>query len=117
MDAIEVTPARFGEEVERLLALKGYAAAFDRTLELLPEDSGPVSITAGVILDLYVQLWLPSVEAMYPLGTAATVQVRVRTLGWNRQAEIVLPITPYELRLSVDPELPDRRGADRHRER
>lgn len=42
----------------------------------------------------------------------ATVQVRVRSLGWNRQADVVLPILPYELRLSVDPGLADRRGAD-----
>lgn len=54
---------RTPEEVERLLALKGYAAAFDRTLELLPSDSDPIHITAGVVLDLYVQLWLPSVDA------------------------------------------------------
>ena len=40
----------------------------------------------------------------------ATVQLMVRTLGWSRQAEVTLPITPYELRLSLDPSLPDRRG-------
>ncbi|HEU4632063.1 MAG TPA: hypothetical protein VFS08_20095 [Gemmatimonadaceae bacterium] len=47
----------------------------------------------------------------------ATVQVRVRTLGWNRQAEVVLPVTPYELRLSLDPGLADRRGGDRRGDR
>lgn len=40
----------------------------------------------------------------------ATVQLLVRTLGWSRQAEVVLPVTPHELRLSLDPSLPDRRG-------
>ena len=44
---------------------------------------------------------------------AALGVLAVRTLGWNRQAEVVLPVTPYELRLSLDPGLADRRGAGR----
>lgn len=40
-----------------------------------------------------------------------TVEVRVRSLGWNARAEVVLPISRYELRLSLDPSLADRRGA------
>jgi hypothetical protein len=47
----------------------------------------------------------------------ATVELRTRSLGWNRSARAVLPVTPYELRLSLDLTLaeraPDRRGADR----
>lgn len=43
----------------------------------------------------------------------ATIQLHVRTLGWNREAKVVLPVTPYELRLSLDPALSDRRGTDR----
>ena len=44
---------------------------------------------------------------------AATVDVQVRAPGWNESARVVLPITPYDLRLSLDPELVDRRGVDR----
>lgn len=43
----------------------------------------------------------------------ATVDVRVRALGWNRRARVVMPVTPYDLRLSLDPELVDRRGGGR----
>lgn len=43
----------------------------------------------------------------------ATVEVRARTLGWNANARVVLPVSRYELRLSLDPELADRRGIDR----
>lgn len=39
------------------------------------------------------------------------IEVRVRSLGWNVRAEVVLPVSRYELRLSVDPSLADRRGA------
>lgn len=49
-----------------------------------------------------------------PFGEAipreAAVEVWVRTLGWQARATIVLPVTPYELRLSLDPALADRRG-------
>lgn len=57
--------------------------------------------------------WAPGPFADPAAPLEATVQVRVRTLGWNRQAEVVLPVTPYELRLSLDPRLADRRGSDR----
>jgi hypothetical protein len=43
----------------------------------------------------------------------ATVEIRVRTLGWNAHASVVLPVDPYELRLSLDPSLVDRRGTER----
>jgi hypothetical protein len=43
----------------------------------------------------------------------ATVEVRARTLGWNAHASVTLPVAPYELRLSMDPALPDRRGVQR----
>jgi hypothetical protein len=41
---------------------------------------------------------------------SATVDVRVRAPGWNESARVVLPVTPYDLRLSLDPKLVDRRG-------
>lgn len=43
----------------------------------------------------------------------ATIDVRVRAPGWNESARIMLPVTPYDLRLSLDPELVDRRGVER----
>lgn len=43
----------------------------------------------------------------------AAVDVRVRAPGWNESARVVLPVTPYDLRLSLDPELVDRRGVER----
>jgi hypothetical protein len=45
----------------------------------------------------------------------ATVEIRVRTLGWNARASVVLPVDAYELRLSLDPSLADRRGGERAR--
>ncbi|AHG92541.1 RecA domain protein (plasmid) [Gemmatirosa kalamazoonensis] len=38
--------------------------------------------------------------------------VRVRAMGWNARAEIVLPVAPYDVRCAVAPG-PDRRGAGR----
>lgn len=42
--------------------------------------------------------------------TTAAVEVRVHTLGWRTRATLVVPIVSYELRLSSDPTLADRRG-------
>ena len=39
------------------------------------------------------------------------VRVRARALGWNAATELALPVTTHELRLSLDAELVDRRGA------
>jgi hypothetical protein len=47
----------------------------------------------------------------------ATIEIRVRALGWNTRATIVLPVMPYELRLSSDPGLADRRGSERRTRR
>jgi hypothetical protein len=54
---------RTPDEVERLLALQGYAHAFDETLRRLPGANAPIDVTEGLILDLYTELWAPSVEA------------------------------------------------------
>jgi hypothetical protein len=43
----------------------------------------------------------------------ATIEVRVRTLGWNERAHAVLPVAPYDLRLALDTTHPDRRGVAR----
>lgn len=39
------------------------------------------------------------------------VRVRARALGWNAHTELAIPFTAHELRLSLDAELADRRGA------
>jgi hypothetical protein len=44
---------------------------------------------------------------------AATIDIEVRAPGWNKSARASLPVIPYDLRLSLDPELVDRRGVDR----
>lgn len=54
---------RTPDEVERILALQGYARAFDQTLRRLPTTNGRIDINEGLILDLYTELWAPSVEA------------------------------------------------------
>ncbi|MDZ4388530.1 MAG: Fic family protein [Gemmatimonadales bacterium] len=51
------------EEVERRMALRGYANAFDRILDLIPATAGPWEWTTDRILDCYVDLWTPSVDA------------------------------------------------------
>ena len=44
---------------------------------------------------------------------AATLDVRVTSLGWHRRARIRLAVRRDELRMALAPELPDRRGAKR----
>jgi hypothetical protein len=41
---------------------------------------------------------------------SAVIKVRVMSLGWNRQTELRVPIAPHDLRSSLEPGLPDRRG-------
>ena len=41
----------------------------------------------------------------------AKLRVRVRSLGWNRSADFSVPVVPYDLRMSMEPGLVDRRGA------
>lgn len=41
---------------------------------------------------------------------SATVQIGVQSLGWNRRAELRVPVTSYELRTGLEAGLPDRRG-------
>jgi hypothetical protein len=45
--------------------------------------------------------------------THARVRVDAVALGWKAHAEFVLPVTHHELRLSLEPELADRRGVSR----
>ena len=67
-------------ETERLMALKGYAQAFERTLAEAAEgaaaDGGP-RLSEALALDLYVELWSPSVDA----EIMSAVQLR----GWRKE--------------------------------
>jgi hypothetical protein len=45
----------------------------------------------------------------------AMIRVRARSLGWNRSADILVPVMPYDLRMSIEPGLVDRRGAHKVR--
>ena len=54
---------RTPEAVERLMALKGYTVAFDKTLDLMPERTGPVNLTEALIHDINAALWWPSIDA------------------------------------------------------
>jgi hypothetical protein len=40
----------------------------------------------------------------------AKIRVRVRSLGWNRSADFSVPVVAYDLRMSLDTGLVDRRG-------
>lgn len=66
-------------ETERLMALKGYAQAFERTLAAVSEsaagDGGP-RLSEALALDLYVELWSPSVDA----EIMSAMQLR----GWRK---------------------------------
>lgn len=66
------------EEIERLMALKGYTQAFERTLELIgdAEVPGNARISEGDILDLHLELWGPSIDA----GALSASDLR----GWRR---------------------------------
>jgi hypothetical protein len=43
----------------------------------------------------------------------ATIRVRARSAGWNASANITVPVTPHDVRLSLEPGLADRRGLPR----
>ncbi|HET7229955.1 MAG TPA: Fic family protein [Longimicrobium sp.] len=66
------------EEIERLMALQGYAQAFERTLELIGDAEVPAGarISEGDLLDLHLELWSPSIDA----GILSASDLR----GWRR---------------------------------
>jgi Fic family protein len=51
------------EEIRNRMAVLGYSHAFDRLLERVELAHGPVQLTDTLVLDLYVDLFQPSVEA------------------------------------------------------
>jgi Fic family protein len=63
-------------EMERLMALKGYSQAFERTLSFASGADGGVRLSEAMVLDLYVELWGPSVDA--EIMTAAELR------GWRK---------------------------------
>ncbi len=64
------------EDVRSKLAIIGYGVAFDRLLWRLRDARGDVRLTGSLALDLYVDLFSPSVEA----GIVAAEDLR----GWRR---------------------------------
>lgn len=64
------------EDARSRFAIIGYGVAFDRLLERVREGQGTVRLTGKLALDLYVDLFSPSVEA----GIVAADDLR----GWRR---------------------------------
>jgi hypothetical protein len=67
-----------------------------------------LKITSRILPESYQWSLDPFGAPAAPAGALA--DVHVRTLGWDKHATIPLPVTRYELRLSLDPRLADRRG-------
>ena len=44
---------------------------------------------------------------------AVTVHINVASLGWNRRADVTIPVIRDDPRAALDPSIPDRRGASR----
>ncbi len=65
-------------EMERLMALKGYSQAFERTLSMIADaEPGGLRLSEADVLDLHEELWGPSVDA--ELITAAQLR------GWRKE--------------------------------
>jgi Fic family protein len=73
-------------EMERLMALRGYSQAFERTVAFAAEADGGARLSEGMVLDLFVELWGPSVDA--EIMTAAQLR------GW-RQAPVYIRGSAY----------------------
>ena len=74
---------RTQDEITRLMALQGYSQAFDRTLDLVREafGGGGPQLSEGMIFDLHLELWGPSIDA----GIVSAADVR----GW-RDSPVVI---------------------------
>lgn len=73
-------------EMERLMALKGYSQAFERALGFAADVEGGVRLSEPMVLDLYLELWGPSVDA----EIMTTAELR----GW-RQAPVYIRGSAY----------------------
>lgn len=74
---------RTPDEVARLMALKGYSRAFDRTLTMIRDafGRGGPELSEAMIFDLHLELWGPSIDA----GIVSTADMR----GW-REAPVFI---------------------------
>ena len=68
---------RTADEITQLMALKGYSRAFDRTLTLIRDafGRGGPELDEGLIFDLHLELWGPSIDA----GVVTAAEMR----GWR----------------------------------
>lgn len=73
-------------EMERLMAVKGYSQAFERTLQFVTDAPDLVRLSEAMALDLFVELWGPSVDAQI----MTTAELR----GW-RQAPVYIRGSSY----------------------
>ncbi len=73
-------------ETERLMALKGYSQAFERTISAIGESADGAQVSEALVLNLYVELWSPSVDA----GVMTAADLR----GW-RQAPVYVRGSDY----------------------
>lgn len=73
-------------EMERLMAVKGYSQAFERTLQFVTDAPDLVRLSEAMVLDLFVELWGPSVDAQI----MTTAELR----GW-RQAPVYIRGSSY----------------------
>jgi Fic family protein len=73
-------------EMERLMAVKGYSQAFERTMQFMTDAPDLVRLSEAMVLDLFVELWGPSVDAQI----MTTAELR----GW-RQAPVYIRGSSY----------------------
>ncbi len=87
------------EDVRSKLAIVGYGIAFDDLLARIEEAGGDVRLTGKLALDLYVDLFTPSVEA----GIVAAGDLR----GWRRNPVFIrdtlfVPPGPEKVAAMID---------------
>ena len=87
------------EDVRSRLAIIGYGVAFDRLLRRIQDAQGNVRLTANLALDLYVDLFSPSVEG----GIVAAEDLR----GWRRSPVFIrdtlfVPPSPEKVGAMID---------------
>jgi hypothetical protein len=79
----------------------------------LTDSASTSALRASSTLRPHGYIWRRDPHGDPAAVDAATLDVRVTSLGWNRRARIVLPVRRDELRLALSVELPDRRGMRR----
>ena len=99
-----------GTEMVRLSrAAREGGAAF---VALTPHTSmASLRLVSRILPGSYV--WRRSAFGDPAEACSTTVKVRAQSLGWNRSTDLHVPIVPHDLRSSLEPGLPDRRGNKR----